>query len=156
MKNKIENSEELFTCNDIAVKCPKKMVWDEMETVGESKRHCEGCDEVLFDVTGYTKEEVHALQKKHGSICVAVSKVLVAGSLSMSLLAASGEVEMETVLEENQTEVLALPVVFLPPTVELGLPVFPPPVPECDEGTKNLNAIKRFFGFDADNSCRED
>jgi len=160
MKNTRENKKELFTSDDIALECPKKMVWDEMEVVGEGRRFCEGCDKTLFDVTGYGKEEVQALQKEHGNICVAVGKVLVASSLSLSLLAAGGDigkVEIESVVEASNIEVVGIidpePI---PVVVEITMVGKPPLLPVCDDGTKNLNAIKRFFGFNVDRSCRDD
>jgi hypothetical protein len=151
MKKKTKN-KEVFTASNIDVVCPKKMVWDEMDVVGEGKRLCNGCDKVLVDVTGYTKEEVSELQKKDPSLCVAVSNVLVVSTLSFSLLAAGGDIEEKNIsIVPLQTEA---PVVYVPPIITMGMPVFH--LPKCDEGTVNLNAIKRFFGFDADESCREE
>jgi hypothetical protein len=158
-------NKEVFTASNIDVVCPKKMVWDEMDVVGEGKRLCDGCDKVLIDVTNYTKEEVSELQKKDPSLCVAVTNVLVASTLSFSLLSAGGDMEeVNTTVPTETNEVLVGQFVEMEPLpvivshVTLGLPTrtLLPPQPICDEGTVNLNAIKRFFGFDADDSCREE
>jgi hypothetical protein len=86
---KKQNRLELFKSEDIEVSCPKKMVWDEMDIVRDGRRHCEGCDKILFDVTGYSKQEVVELQKKHGNICVAVTNTVIASSVALSLAACS-------------------------------------------------------------------
>jgi len=145
---KYNSKNDLFQASDMELVCPKQMVWDEMEIVGERKRLCDGCDKVLVDVTGYTKEEVATLQKKDKGICVAVTNVLVATSLSVSTLCATEEADLNTSKEKI---IQPVPIVELPPPVTLGLPA----LPTCDEGTVNLNAIKRFFGFEVDRSCYE-
>jgi len=104
---KKEKKAELFSTQDIEVSCPQKMVWDEMDVVGDGRRHCEGCDKTLFDVTGYTKEEVAELQKKHGNICVAVTNTVIASSVALSLAACSSpsvnvpKQEMKVTKEQN-------------------------------------------------------
>jgi len=104
---KKEKKAELFSSQDIEVSCPQKMVWDEMDVVGDGRRHCEGCDKTLFDVTGYTKEEVAELQKKHGNICVAVTNTVIASSVALSLAACSSpsvnvpKQEMKVTKEQN-------------------------------------------------------
>ncbi len=166
-KMKKTKNKELFTVKDIAVACPEKMVWDEMDVVGEGKRLCEGCDKVLVDVTGYTKEEVEELQKKDPTICVAVGHALIASTLSFSLLSAGGdigeinatvpyEVYEENALSEDTVIVEAVGSPVPPPEevphVVLGLPARP----TCSTGTVILNNIKRFFGLKADTSCWEE
>ena len=165
----MKSKKELFTQENIEVACPEKMVWDEMEIVGEGKRLCEGCDKVLVDVTGYTKEQVHELQRKDPSICVAVSNALIVSSLSLSLLSAGGNLEELESVNINETNETIIEVQEAQPIeeiiVEVGTPVEPPPIeimmgvparPTCSEGTANLNAIKRFFGFEVDRSCIEE
>lgn len=145
----MNDKKDLFTSKDIKVACPKKMLWNEMEIVGERRRFCDGCDKVLFDVTGYSKNEVRELQQKHGSICVAVGSALLATTLSFSSLAAGGDV-----VEPEQ--IYLVEEVVLDAPVEVGLPVMPKVIlQECDGGTKKLNAVKRFFGFEGDMSCRD-
>ena len=177
--------KKLFTENDIEVVCPQKMVWDEMGIVGERERLCEGCDKVLVDVTGYTKEEVYALQKKDPTICVAVSNTLLVSSLALSLSACSSitvtpqkeesvvqeevvkssekkdEVnltnEKVTVVEINESLDLEEEVI-LEPTVGEEAPrvvVGLPARPDCSMGTVILNRIKEFFGMNKDYSCYE-
>ena len=157
--NSKTDKKELFTKDNIAVECPEKMVWDKMEVVGEGKRLCEGCDKVLVDVTGYTKEEVHALQKKDPTICVAVTNALLVSSLSFSLLSAGGEMEpidttapIETntsngMFNETVVGIVDMPISIKPPVIAdvvppvvLGLPVFPPE-PMCGEGTEELDIV---------------
>ena len=148
----------LFKQKDIEVVCPEKMVWDEMEVVGEGKRLCEGCDKVLVDVTGYTIEEVHALQRKDPSICVAVTNALLVSSLSFSLLSAGGDigaVEINTNYDEIVNDMVIVevgtPVSVAPPiVVALGMPV-PPPIIICEEGTERLNLV----GFENTMVCIE-
>jgi len=151
----------LFKQKDIEAVCPQKMVWDEMEVVGAGKRHCKGCDKVLVDVTGYTKEQVDELQKKDPSICVAVTNALLVSSLSFSLLSAGGDSVEEnrtTPIEINNIVLGKVKVPIIPEVEEIvavGMPALPPQ-PICTEGTANLNAIKRFFGFEEDKSCVEE
>jgi len=143
----------LFKQEDIEVVCPQKMVWDEMEVVSEGKRLCEGCDKVLVDVTGYTKEQVHELQKKDPSVCVAVTNALLVSSLSFSLLSAGGDIENNL----SSAYIIEPVLVEIEPPVTLGLParIIKPSLPICNETTVCLNAIKRFFGFEEDTTCIE-
>lgn len=68
----LEDNNNLFTSNDITVKCPKDMKWEDMREVKDG-RFCNGCHEKLYYVGGYTKGEVKALLRKYGSnICVGV------------------------------------------------------------------------------------
>ena len=86
----IENKNNLFTSNDIIVKCPKNMQWKNMREV-KNGRFCEGCHEKLYYVGGYSKGEVKRLQRQYGSnICVGV-RTLVTASLALGLSACSGK-----------------------------------------------------------------
>ena len=159
---KKQNSSELFESQDIEVSCPQKMVWDEMDVVGDGRRHCEGCDKTLFDVTGYSKEEVETLQIKHGNICVGITNTLLVSSLSLSLLSAGGdisEIENEKFSNESFVNIVEEIPKLAPNTIVMvGMPPPLPPLPSlplCDEGTQNLNMIKKFFGFEVDTSCRD-
>jgi len=163
MKSKKENKQMLFTQKNIEVACPEKMVWDEMDIVGEGRRLCKGCDKVLVDVTGFSTEKVHELQRKDPSICVAVSNALIVSSLSFSLLSAGGNIDEIESINDTVIEIQEVyPIEEV--AVALGMPVEPPPIvimlgvparPTCSTGTANLNAIKRFFGFEGDRSCVE-
>ena len=65
---------KLFTHKDIGITCPREKKWEEMkEVIGG--RFCNGCDEKIIYVEGYTKGEVMALQRELGeSICVAINQ----------------------------------------------------------------------------------
>ena len=157
MQNKTDK-KELFSQGDIGVVCPEKMVWDEMAVVGEGRRLCEGCDKVLVDVTGYTKEEVYELQKKDPSICVAVTNALLISSLSFSLLSAK-EVNTSIPTEMNITD----DVIFnetVVGVVEMPVPIKPPPIivmlgspvsPICSGGMEELDIV----GFEDSLVCIE-
>jgi len=80
----LENGNNLFTSDDITVRCPKNMNWENMREVKDG-RFCEGCYEKLYYVGGYTKGEVKRLQRIYGSsICVGV-KTLVSVNLVSGL-----------------------------------------------------------------------
>ena len=70
MKNKIN----LFTSDDIGIPCPREKKWEEMrEVIGG--RFCDGCNEKIIYVEGYSKGEVMALQREFGAnICVAINE----------------------------------------------------------------------------------
>ena len=71
-----------LTDKDFSFKCP--MSWDQMEKTANG-RFCGKCRKEVFDLTNCSKDDVRALQDKHGSICgsVLVTKAaLVALSLS--------------------------------------------------------------------------
>jgi len=88
---KLKEKNNLFTSDDIAIICPKMKQWVDMEEV-KNGRFCDGCNEKLYYVGGYTKKEVQALQRKYGNhICVGVGKTLVTASLALSLTACSGK-----------------------------------------------------------------
>ena len=63
----------LFTHKDIGITCPREKKWEDMkEVIGG--RFCDGCEEKITFVGGYTKGEVMALQRELGeSICVAIN-----------------------------------------------------------------------------------
>jgi len=89
---KLEEKINLFTSEDIAIECPKMKKWREMQEV-KNGRFCDGCNEKLYYVGGYTKGEVKALQRKYGkNICVGVGKTLATASLAFSLSACSGKI----------------------------------------------------------------
>jgi len=68
----LKNKNNLFTSNDITLKCPINMKWEDMKEVKDG-RFCYGCYEKLYYVGGYTKSEVKALQRKYGSnICMGI------------------------------------------------------------------------------------
>jgi len=68
----LKNKNNLFTSNDITLKCPIDMKWEDMKEVKDG-RFCYGCYEKLYYVGGYTKSEVKSLQRKYGSnICVGI------------------------------------------------------------------------------------
>ncbi len=68
----LKNKNNLFTSNDITLKCPIDMKWEDMKEVKDG-RFCYGCYEKLYYVGGYTKGEVKSLQRKYGSnICVGI------------------------------------------------------------------------------------
>ena len=76
-----EKRNNLFTSDDIGIICPKNKKWENMVEVLNG-RFCDGCQETLKDVTGYSKGDVMALQRASGkNICVGVSKKLFIASL---------------------------------------------------------------------------
>jgi len=101
---KLENNNNLFTSDDIAILCPKMKKWREMKEVKDG-RFCDGCNEKIYYVGGYTKGEVKALQRKYGkNICVGVGKTLATASLALSLSACSGKVSDSTTKVENSNQ----------------------------------------------------
>ena len=71
---KKREKEYLFTSDDIGIRCPRDKKWESMEEI-KFGRFCDGCQEKLFYVGGFTKGEVMALQRKYGkNICVAIGK----------------------------------------------------------------------------------
>ncbi len=120
MKN-LENGENLFTSDDIMVKCPKNMRWENMQEVKDG-RFCEGCHEKLYYVGGYTKGEVKTLQRKYGSnICVGV-RTIVTASLAFGLSACSGkEVKSKKIESRIEKSFHERPMVERP--VVVGVPL---------------------------------
>jgi len=69
---KSKKEQNLFTSDNIGIRCPRNKEWNKMEEV-KNGRFCDGCHEKLFYVGGYTKSEVMALQRKYGTnICVGI------------------------------------------------------------------------------------
>ena len=69
----MKQERKLFTSDDIGITCPKDKKWEDMEEV-IGGRFCNGCDEKIIYVEGYSKGEVMALQRELGeNICVAVN-----------------------------------------------------------------------------------
>ena len=118
---RLEEKNNLFTSDDIAIICPKMKHWAEMKEV-KNGRFCDGCNEKLYYVGGYTKGEVKALQRKYGNnICVGVRKTLVTASLALSLTACSGKISDDKAkiksIEQHRSMIYNRPVV-------IGMPVF--------------------------------
>lgn len=117
---KLEKKSNLFTSDDITIKCPKMKKWKDMQEVKDG-RFCDGCNEKLYYVGGYTKEEVKSLQRKYGNnICVGVGKTLVTASLAFGLAACSGKTSEAEVVEQvtgqhyDESVVVGLPVLREP------------------------------------------
>ena len=69
----MKQERKLFISDDIGITCPKDKKWEDMEEV-IGGRFCNGCDEKIIYVEGYSKGEVMALQRELGeNICVAVN-----------------------------------------------------------------------------------
>ena len=120
MKN-LEKRENLFTSDDIRVKCPKNMRWENMQEVKDG-RFCDGCHEKIYYVGGYTKEEVTSLQRKYGNnICVGVGKTLVTASLAFTLAACSGKTSGSNskveIVEQGDTQNYNVPIVVGVPII---------------------------------------
>ena len=70
----MKNEKNLFTSDDIGITCPREKKWEEMkEVIGG--RFCDGCNEKILYVEGYSKGKVMALQRTLGEhICVAIKQ----------------------------------------------------------------------------------
>jgi hypothetical protein len=117
MKN-LENKENLFTSDDIRVKCPKDMRWENMQEVKDG-RFCDGCHEKLYYVGGYTKGEVKTLQRKYGSNIFVAVRPIVTSSLAFGLSACSGkEVKSKKMESRIENSIVQHPVVVGVPILE--------------------------------------
>ncbi len=70
----MKNEKNMFTSDDIGITCPREKKWEEMkEVIGG--RFCDGCNEKILYVEGYSKGDVMALQRKLGEhLCVAINQ----------------------------------------------------------------------------------
>ena len=70
----MKQERKLFRSDDIGITCPCKKKWEDMEIV-IGGRFCNGCNEKIIYVGGYSKGEVMALQRELGdNICVAINQ----------------------------------------------------------------------------------
>jgi len=126
---KTKKEQNLFTSDDIGIRCPRSKEWNKMEEVKHG-RFCDGCHEKLFFVGGYTKGEVMALQRKYGAnICVGVRA---SNSLALEFSTHASSVSQNT---SNSGEINLPNIKSYDTPIVVGIPVFDDPAKKKEETT---------------------